>query len=210
MPGEVGRGADDGNARLLPSGLALALIGMAWLAWASLHAANALGVALPMMLIGAGQGASLSPLTVAGIAGVEARDAGAAAGVVKHHHVRSRAGPCCRVCPVSKKVACSGGRWEGNSVFPSNPNSLGFATMPTAMHILGARVVIYPNDHRPAHVHVLKDRCEAVFKLNCPIGPPELRENFGFSKKALVQISNVLANKITVLCVKWSDIHGDY
>lgn len=39
-----------------------------------------------MMLIGAGQGASLSPLTVAGIAGVEARDAGAAAGVVNFAH----------------------------------------------------------------------------------------------------------------------------
>ncbi|WP_199271807.1 DUF4160 domain-containing protein [Pseudoduganella flava] len=38
------------------------------------------------------------------------------------------------------------------------------------------RVVIYPNDHRPAHVHVIGPGCEAVFDLHCPEGPPELRE----------------------------------
>lgn len=39
----------------------------------------------------------------------------------------------------------------------------------------GLRVVIYPNDHRPAHVHVIGNGCEAVFNLNCPNGPNEWR-----------------------------------
>jgi hypothetical protein len=39
-----------------------------------------------MVLIGAGQGASLSPLTAAGIAGVTGEDAGAASGLVNVAH----------------------------------------------------------------------------------------------------------------------------
>jgi hypothetical protein len=32
---------------------------------------------------------------------------------------------------------------------------------------------------RPAHVHVIGSECEAVFHLNCPYGPVELREDYG-------------------------------
>ena len=61
--------------------------------------------------------------------------------------------------------------------------------MPT-VHKLGAlRFVIYPNDHRPAHVHVIGGGQAAVFNLRCPGGPPELRENFGFSQAKLNRIS---------------------
>lgn len=48
--------------------------------------------------------------------------------------------------------------------------------MPTIFSYAGHRVVIYSNDHRPAHVHVLGSGCEAVFELACPWGPPCLRE----------------------------------
>jgi len=75
-----------GNGLLLAGGLTLALIGMASLSWAAVHAPYAMGLALPMVLIGVGQGASLSPLTVAGIAGVAAEDAGAASGLVNVAH----------------------------------------------------------------------------------------------------------------------------
>ncbi|WP_246688799.1 MULTISPECIES: DUF4160 domain-containing protein [unclassified Mesorhizobium] len=43
-------------------------------------------------------------------------------------------------------------------------------------------MVIYPNDHRPAHVHVKGAAGEAVFILHCPDGPPALRESFGFNQ----------------------------
>jgi len=75
-----------GNGRLLAAGLTLALIGMALLSRVSVHAPYAIGVALPMVLIGIGQGSSLSPLTIAGIAGVAAEDAGAASGLVNAAH----------------------------------------------------------------------------------------------------------------------------
>jgi predicted MFS family arabinose efflux permease len=75
-----------GNALLLAGGLTLTLIGMAWLSRLSAHAPYLTGIALPMVLIGAGQGASLGPLTAAGIAGVAPEDAGAASGLVNVAH----------------------------------------------------------------------------------------------------------------------------
>ena len=60
--------------------------------------------------------------------------------------------------------------------------------MPTVDVIAGLQVVVYPNDHRPAHVHVIGKGCEAVFKLNCPEGPPVLRENYGFPRGDLARI----------------------
>lgn len=80
--------------------------------------------------------------------------------------------------------------------------------MPTVLTIFGLRVVIYPNDHRPAHVHVLGNGCEAVFNLHCPDGPPELRENYGFSQKELGRIGGELGNHLTLLCEAWRRIHG--
>ena len=75
-----------GNARLLAMGLGLTLLGMAWLSRVDAGTAYWLGVALPMVLIGVGQGMALSPLTAAGVAGVPAQDAGAASGVVNVAH----------------------------------------------------------------------------------------------------------------------------
>jgi len=82
--------------------------------------------------------------------------------------------------------------------------------MPTVLSISGLRVVIYPNDHRPAHVHVMGKGCEAVFKLHCPAGPPELRENYGFPPKDLMKIADSLVGRLSALCGAWRDIHGHF
>ncbi|HSV78783.1 MAG TPA: MFS transporter [Ramlibacter sp.] len=75
-----------GNARLLALSLLVAIAGMVWLSQADAHSSYLLGVALPMVLIGIGQGGTLGPLTAAGIAGVAPEDAGAAGGVVNVAH----------------------------------------------------------------------------------------------------------------------------
>lgn len=80
--------------------------------------------------------------------------------------------------------------------------------MPTLFNIQGLRVVVYPNDHRPAHVHVIGKGCEAVFKLNCPEGPPELRENLGFQRADLNRIAAALERQLAYACTEWSRIHG--
>ena len=80
--------------------------------------------------------------------------------------------------------------------------------VPTVMRLGGLRIVVYPNDHRPAHVHVIGRGCEAVFNLNCPLGPVELRENFGFPSRELSHIFDVLTVGLEDLCRAWEHIHG--
>ena len=80
--------------------------------------------------------------------------------------------------------------------------------MPTVLTFDGLRVVIYPNDHRPAHVHVIGRGCETVFHLNCGAGPAELRENYGFSRREIKQVLDVLRHYSEELCRAWEQIHG--
>ena len=69
--------------------------------------------------------------------------------------------------------------------------------------------MIYPNDHRPAHVHVIGPNREAVFDLRCPHGPAELRENYGCTRQEIAAIKNKLADDIIALCEAWRRIHGN-
>lgn len=74
------------NATLLTTGVVVALIGMVWLSTMGVEDSYLTAVALPMMLIGAGQGFAFGPLTNAGIADVEPADAGAASGLLNTAH----------------------------------------------------------------------------------------------------------------------------
>ena len=81
--------------------------------------------------------------------------------------------------------------------------------MPTVARFHALRVVIYPNDHRPAHVHVIGPDGEAVFFLNCPDGPPQLRECYGFKLKAVKMIGQELERLLASLCQTWKEMHGN-
>lgn len=81
--------------------------------------------------------------------------------------------------------------------------------MPTVGSFDGLRITIFYNDHRPAHVHVIGRGCEAVFALNCPNGPVQLRENYGFSRAALARIKRKLNQDVKRLCRQWERIHGN-
>ena len=82
--------------------------------------------------------------------------------------------------------------------------------MPVVLTLRGVSVTIYTNDHRPAHVHAKGAGREAVFNLNCPVGPVELRENYEFSHAALNKLAKQLQAQLHVLCSKWRDLHGNY
>jgi predicted MFS family arabinose efflux permease len=75
-----------GQARLALSGLSLGVLGMTWLGQATADSAYWTAVALPMLLIGVAQGLVLAPLTAAAVADVDAKDAGAASGMVNVVH----------------------------------------------------------------------------------------------------------------------------
>jgi len=78
----------------------------------------------------------------------------------------------------------------------------------TVLRFDGFRVVIYPNDHRPAHVHVIGSDCEAVFRLNCPDGPVELREDYGGALRQIRRFERELMKNLSQLCEAWEKIHG--
>ena len=82
--------------------------------------------------------------------------------------------------------------------------------MPTLFRFGSYRVVIYPNDHRPAHVHVVGNGGEAVFNLHCRAGPPELRECVGLATQELRRIAVRLLGELNGLCDAWEAIHGDH
>jgi EmrB/QacA subfamily drug resistance transporter len=81
------------NDRLAIAGCAAMLVGTAWMSRVSADSGYALGIAVPMVVFGLGQGLGLSSLTAAGMAGVAPRDAGVAGGLVNvAHHLGGAVG----------------------------------------------------------------------------------------------------------------------
>lgn len=74
------------NSWLLTAGIAVTLVGMAWLSRVGAGDTYLVGVALPMILLGIGQGLAFAPMTSSGIARVDAADAGAASGLLNTAH----------------------------------------------------------------------------------------------------------------------------
>ena len=81
--------------------------------------------------------------------------------------------------------------------------------MPTVLRDGRLRIMIYGNDHRPAHVHVWGPDGEAVFILNCWQGPAELRENYGLRARELDKAERIINKNTSELCEAWERIHGD-
>lgn len=94
-----------GAARVLGGAMLLSVIGMTWLGRLSVDSSYLTGVALPMLLIGAGQGGTMPALTSAGVAGVAQDDAGAAGGLVNVAH---QLGGCLGLAVLVTVFAASG------------------------------------------------------------------------------------------------------
>ncbi len=75
-----------GATPVLVLGVVSTLAGMTWLSRVSAGSDYLVAVALPMVLIGIGQGLAFAPMTSAGLAGVQGADAGAASGLVNTFH----------------------------------------------------------------------------------------------------------------------------
>jgi hypothetical protein len=81
--------------------------------------------------------------------------------------------------------------------------------MATILRFEGWRVVIYPNDHRPPHVHVIGGDAEAVFWLGCPHGPPEPVKIKGLTQPTLARLRKRLEAHVHLLCWHWKLIHDE-
>lgn len=76
--------------------------------------------------------------------------------------------------------------------------------MPTVLRIEGLRVVIYPNDHPPAHVHVIGPGWVVVVNL---LGP-EVREAIGCNEAEARRVLHLVAGHHAALLAAWRQWHG--
>jgi EmrB/QacA subfamily drug resistance transporter len=75
-----------GNERLLSVGLIITFAGIFCLTYIHADTNYVTGIALPMILIGIGQGLAFAPMTTFGVHGVTLKDTGAASGLVNVSH----------------------------------------------------------------------------------------------------------------------------
>jgi hypothetical protein len=76
--------------------------------------------------------------------------------------------------------------------------------MVTVLRSDGLRVVIFINDHQPAHVHVFGDG-EAKINL---LGEPALVWADGMTRAELRRAMRVVTSQQAALLQRWEDIHG--
>ncbi len=71
----------------------------------------------------------------------------------------------------------------------------------------GLRVIIFVNDHLPAHVHVVGDG-NAKINLLGHDGAPELLWADGMTHGAVRQAMRIVIEQQAFLLTRWEDIHG--
>ena len=79
--------------------------------------------------------------------------------------------------------------------------------MVTVLRADGLRVVIYINDHLPAHVHVFGDG-EAKINLIGAEGIPDLIWADNMTRSEVRRSMRVVAAQRAFLLQRWEDIHG--
>jgi hypothetical protein len=81
--------------------------------------------------------------------------------------------------------------------------------MPTVHREDGFNVIIYPNDHLPSHVHVIKGGGQVIIKLGSEIEPPSLSQVYGnISNKEVLKALKIVATHQLKLITAWRTIHG--
>ena len=79
--------------------------------------------------------------------------------------------------------------------------------MVTVYRAQGLRVVIFVDDHEPAHVHVFGDG-EAKINLLGANGSPELISAIGMTRADLRRAMQIVKEQQACLLERWSEIHG--
>jgi hypothetical protein len=78
--------------------------------------------------------------------------------------------------------------------------------MVTVLRAHGLRVVIFTNDHQPAHVHVFGDG-EAKINLLGADGIPELIWADAMSRGEVRRALRIVTEQQALLLARWEDIH---
>jgi hypothetical protein len=79
--------------------------------------------------------------------------------------------------------------------------------MVTVYRARGLSIVIFVDDHVPAHVHVFGDG-QAKINLTGADGAPELVWVVGMTRGAVRQAMKIVIEQKDYLLVRWREIHG--
>jgi hypothetical protein len=79
--------------------------------------------------------------------------------------------------------------------------------MVTVLRARGLRVIIFSDDHQPAHVHVFGDG-QAKINLLGAGGTPDLVWAEGMNRGEVRRAMQVVAEQQAFLLARWEDIHG--
>jgi hypothetical protein len=80
--------------------------------------------------------------------------------------------------------------------------------MPTVLRQDGFDIMIYTNDHPPAHVHVWKAGHVVLIDLGNGSTAPSIRENKRMPASDVRKVLNIVGEHQKYLIEKWDDIHG--
>ncbi|EHK56000.1 hypothetical protein MAXJ12_17568 [Mesorhizobium alhagi CCNWXJ12-2] len=79
--------------------------------------------------------------------------------------------------------------------------------MVTVIRSSGFRIVVFVDDHEPAHVHVYGDG-EAKINLIGPDGLPELIWAVGMKRSEVRRSMAIVLENRDALLARWKEIHG--
>jgi Domain of unknown function (DUF4160) len=79
--------------------------------------------------------------------------------------------------------------------------------MVTVFRAYGLRVVIFLDDHHPAHVHVFGDG-HAKINLLGPHNAPDLVWSDGMTRGEVRRAIRIVVEQQALLLDRWTDIHG--
>ena len=79
--------------------------------------------------------------------------------------------------------------------------------MVTVFRAQGLRVIIFVDDHQPAHVHVFGDG-HAKINLRGADGAPELVWVEGMTRVEVRRAMRIVLEQQAVLLARWEEIHG--
>lgn len=79
--------------------------------------------------------------------------------------------------------------------------------MPTIIFQNGFRIVIYPTDHPPPHIHAFKSG-QTVVNLGDESTKPYIRENRGMSVQDERRALKLVAENQATLLIEWREMNG--
>jgi hypothetical protein len=90
---------------------------------------------------------------------------------------------------------------------PDKPIAIGYVGMVTVLRAGGLCVVIFVDDHQPAHVHVFGDG-QAKINLRGAGGSSALVGAEGMTRAEVRRAKPVVVEQQALLLARWEDIHG--